>query len=63
MMDNVDNFKDDDNNVANSIDIDIDHHSHELKRNIILKYENIISKQLHDFIITHSDEIMTPIVW
>lgn len=62
-MDNVDNFKDDDNNVANSIDIDIDHHSNELKRNIILKYENIISKQLYDFIITHSDEIMTPIVW
>lgn len=63
MMDKVNNSEDDNNNVVNSVDIDIDHHSNELKRNLILKYEDMISKQLHDFIKIHRDQIMTPIVW
>jgi hypothetical protein len=64
MMDKVDVFNDDDDdNVVNSTNVEKDHHSYELKRNKILKYEDVISKQLHDFIKIHRDQIMTPIVW
>jgi hypothetical protein len=63
VMDKVNVFNDHDDNVVNSINVEKDLSSDELNRHIILQYEDVISKQLHDFVKIHRDQIMTPMVW